>query len=251
MGGTLADVPDEDTNAFLYKLMDKAGVIGGGFIGLYSPPDADSADPDWTWASGFNTTGHTYRQWFAGGLGAIERCAALTTIFDGDWVAAGCGKSTFVDGCLCQYGETATPAYLALLPALEDVIELGVATLLQAAAVCLFLAFVLSKPVPWLLRRAIKQLIWRVATALCGRRIGAKEGAGSGTEGLGGKGVPQFAITLGNHLDSVATFCGMVANIMHLAVMYQMANIVLLLLYSNINLGGDPLDPALGYAEYV
>eukprot|EP00621_Florenciella_sp_RCC1693_P015529 CAMPEP_0182529622 /NCGR_PEP_ID=MMETSP1323-20130603/5321_1 /TAXON_ID=236787 /ORGANISM="Florenciella parvula, Strain RCC1693" /LENGTH=289 /DNA_ID=CAMNT_0024738841 /DNA_START=27 /DNA_END=892 /DNA_ORIENTATION=- len=201
IGGALAEVPDEDTSAFLYELMGKAGVAGA-YFGMYQPPDADPAYlyEGWTWASGYNGT---YEQWAAGEPShAFERCAALTVLLHGDWADEPCAKSYYVNGCLCQHGKASTPTFTSLLPELEDpqTVE-RIRPSLTTAATSLLFALILYYAVPWLLRRALKPFVRRVATTLCGTRpIGAEQGGSdSGAEGGGGaaagKAIPQFAIT--------------------------------------------------------
>jgi len=96
-----------------------------------------------------------------------------------------------------------------------------------------------------------------VATTLCGTRpIGAEQGGSdSGAEGGGGaaagKAIPQFAITLGNGLDSAAAASRILAGIAVTFVLYLLFNSVWAVLNSTIDLGGDPLDAALAYIEYT
>eukprot|EP00618_Florenciella_parvula_P000495 CAMPEP_0119471774 /NCGR_PEP_ID=MMETSP1344-20130328/4103_1 /TAXON_ID=236787 /ORGANISM="Florenciella parvula, Strain CCMP2471" /LENGTH=1031 /DNA_ID=CAMNT_0007504605 /DNA_START=167 /DNA_END=3263 /DNA_ORIENTATION=+ len=259
MGGALADVPDEDTSAFLARLMGRAEV-GGAYFGMYQPPDADPIrlEEGWTWASGYNGT---YRQWVLGApSNAYERCGAMLHAYNGDWEDTTCGKCSYVNGCVCQHGKASTSAFVSFLPELEDqeTIE-GASDLLSAAATCVLFALVLSYAVPWLLRRALKPFVRHVATTLCGTRpVGAEEWGSEGDIGGGAHGygagktiIPQFAIALGNGLDSAAAASRVFAAVALLAVLYLLFSSVQLMLLSAIDLGGDPLDAALAYIEYT
>ena len=253
MGGTLADMPDEGTSEFLHRLMGKAGV-GGAYFGMYQPPDADPTrrEEGWTWASGYNGT---YRQWAENQPSdAYQRCAVMLQYLDGDWDDTACGKSCLVNGCICQHGKASNPAFVSHLTELEEQeMDEGVSAALGAAATCLLFALVLSYAVPWLLRRALKPFVRLVATALCGARpVGAEE---EGIEAGAGKPIPQFAIALGNSLDcldSAAAASRILAATALVAVKYfLLGESVWFMLYSTIDLGGDPLDAALAYIEYT
>jgi len=159
---------------------------------------------------------------------------------NGDWLAVSCVKDPRVNGCICKHGLSATAGFLALLPELEDVVSFEASGSLTDVGSRLLLALILSSLAPWLLRRAVKPFVRRVATALCGSQPHAIERGsdrGSPSRGLPmhedsgreinsrdnavtGKKVPKFAVALSGYLDSAASGCGILASIALLGALY-------------------------------
>jgi hypothetical protein len=188
MGGTLAEVPDMDTNKFVHSLVVESGIYSA-LIGLYRPPDVDEGRAyetvGWRWASSNNDTG--YRQWASTtarqGGGPFDRCAIVTTAYFGNWLGVACSKHYINDGCLCQAGGREPPAFDRLVQELEEpklMNRLSVAV--STAVIWVLWALCISCIAPYILRRLFKPFVRWVATKLCGT---AAIGPISSTDGEG------------------------------------------------------------------
>ena len=99
--------------------MVRSGVEGA-FFGLHVSPDAyDVAEPraGYTWST--NRT-DAYRNWAVGDLPeAADRCATMSTFYEGGWADINCAGNAYTDGCLCKLGAP-SPTFISVLDELDD-----------------------------------------------------------------------------------------------------------------------------------
>ena len=177
MGGTLAEVPDTETNKFVYSLIVESGIYSA-LIGLYRPPVVDKGlayQSGWSLASGNNDTG--YRQWASWQTGGpFDRCAIVMAQYQygGSWLGVACSKHHLNDGCLCQSGSGGRepPAFERLVQELQEPELVNRVTATASAAMFwVFWTVFLSFIVPYILSRLFKPSVRWLAAKFCSTEI--------------------------------------------------------------------------------
>jgi len=177
MGGTLAEVPDTETNKFVYSLIVESGIYSA-LIGLYRPPVVDKGlayQSGWSLASGNNDTG--YRQWASWQTGGpFDRCAIVMAQYQygGSWLGVACSKHHLNDGCLCQSGSGGRepPAVERLVQELQEPELVNRVTATASAAMFwVFWTVFLSFIVPYILSRLFKPSVRWLAAKFCSTEI--------------------------------------------------------------------------------